>query len=75
MMTLSSITGDVHESRAFLQPSVPSHTVAASPHFTHTFIPSRRFSPLHKYDFIVTVDDDSFPGSVGTLVQCERRER
>lgn len=30
---------------------------------------------LHKYDFPALIDDDSFLGSIRSLVQCERHER
>lgn len=76
-MTLSSITGDVRESQARYLPTMlraKSNCRSVST-FTHTFVPQRRFSPLHRYYFIVSVDGYSFPGSLGSLVQCERRER
>lgn len=82
MMTLGSITADVHELQVRCLPYYAPCQVELS---QRLYIFSRRWHQhkrvqagpvsLHKYDFPALIDDDSFLGSIRSLVQCERRER
>lgn len=79
-MTLSSITADVHELQArCLLWSMPSETAAASVHLLNVGINTNisycRLSGCTHMIFPAFIDDNSFLGSISSLVQCERHER